>query len=103
MTKIKINLDVPFINLDGSQFYDEPAGMKQTLGRVLGNQLVASNRSDAVKYYDWAIALYNGQAIEVDKSDFNKIKDFVDKHEGMIVLAKAQILQALDESEKASK
>lgn len=67
-----------------------------TAGELLGNHLVAGAKGDALKYYDWAVAMSNGKSIVVDDSDFKKIRDFVSDSESLNILSKAQLLRYLD-------
>lgn len=89
---IKINLSNPILDLDGK----EVEGL--TLGKVLGNQLAGSNKGEALKYYDWAVALYKVGSIEVDKVDAKKIKEFTESTEQLTNLVKAQIITILDKA-----
>ena len=89
---IKINLSNPVIDLDGK------AVEELTLGKLLGNQLAGSNKGEALKYYDWAVALYKGLEITTDKTDAKKIKEFVETTETLTNLVKAQIITILDSS-----
>ena len=92
---IKINLSNAVLDLSGVSIPD------MTLGKLVGNQLAASNKGDALKYYDWALSLYKGEDILVDKSDFKRIKEFVENSEQLTNLVKAQTIKVLDEAEKA--
>lgn len=89
-----INLNKNALSLSGEELKEN--GKVITLGECLGNFLVGSNKGEALKYYDWAIALYKGQTISVDDSDFKKIRDFVENHEQLTILVKAQIIKELD-------
>ncbi|HRG36905.1 MAG TPA: hypothetical protein PK289_00075 [Bacteroidia bacterium] len=89
-----IDLNKPGLGLDDQVLLDN--GTPVNLGKTLGGFLVASTKGDALKYYDWACALYKGNSIKVDSSDFKKIRDFVENHEHITNLAKAQILKELD-------
>lgn len=87
---MKIDLNFHIKGLDGKDIEEANAG------KILGNSLVAQSKGDAVKYYCWAVKLYNGESIEVDKSDFKKIKEFVSES-GLPILTKAQILDSFQE------
>jgi hypothetical protein len=90
-----IDLNKKGLDLTGAVL-KEADGSDVSLGKTLGTFLVASTKGDALKYYDWACALYKGDTIKVDSSDFKKIRDFVENHEQITNLAKAQILNELD-------
>lgn len=88
---MKLDLNKPFLQLDGTEFPDKP-----TLGKNLSNILVSGTKEDALKFYDWAVKLHKGEPIDVDKSDLKKIREFVENHETMIILMKAQVLNIID-------
>ncbi len=94
---VKINLSQKVVDLDGKSVED------LTLGKLLGNQLAGSNKGEALKYYDWAVQLYKGGDIEVDKVDAKKIKEFVETTESLTNLVKAQIISVLDKAIDAEK
>ncbi len=89
-----INLTKTGVTLNGEELKED--GKPVSLGKILGNFLVSSTKGDALKYYDWACALYKGNTIQVDSSDFKKIRSFVEDHDQLTNLAKAQILKELD-------
>lgn len=103
---IKINLNKPAYNLDGTTLkkFDKHGNEvgEDTLGIILASYLVAQSQGEALKYYDWAVSLYKGQELQVDKADFNKIKDFVETSQSLYILSKAQILKELEACEKAA-
>lgn len=83
----KINLNFDLTGLDGV-----PVG---NAGKLVANILVGGSKGDILKYYDWAVALHKGNEITVDASDLKKIKEFIETHDGLTILAKAQILNKL--------
>ena len=87
---MKLNLNFNLKSIDGKEINDSHAG------KLLGNILVSSIKGDALKYYDWGRKLYNGEDIEIDRSDLNNIKSFVESHEQITILAKAQILEVIN-------
>ena len=94
---MKLDLNKPLLNLEGTQIEDA------TIGKVLASNLAAASEGDAVKYMLWAVLLYKGSPIEVDKVDADKIEKFVENHRGLTNLAKAAILNEIDEQRKAQK
>lgn len=98
---MKIDLNVPVLDLAGVPIKESGNSPEiVTCSRLLSNNLIQGSKGDAIKFYDWAQALYKNQPIEVDNSDFKKIRSFIDESEGVSILAKAQILKALDACEK---
>lgn len=89
---VKIDLNIPFVNLDGKHSTDNESS---TLGKIAGSTMAVAQEVDALKFFTWAQKFYNGQSIEVDESDFNSIQRFFESHKSLFVVAKAQILRAL--------
>lgn len=69
-------------------------------GKIIAGQLVSCTKEDALKFYDWATALYKEKEIKVDASDFTKIKDFIINSEVLTILTKAQVLKYLNSVEE---
>ena len=91
MEKITINLNFDLKGLDGETALGN-------VGQLLAGLLVGATKGDAIKHYNWALKLHNKEAIEVDLSDYRKIKSFVEENEQITLLAKAQILNALEDA-----
>jgi hypothetical protein len=83
----------PLKGLDGKEVMagDQPL----TLGKLLGNQLASANKGDALKLFNWAMKVYNGEAIDLDESDTNTLKEFIKQNDQLTILAKAQLLSVL--------
>ena len=86
-----INLNIPLKNLDG-----EPVEGVKTLGRILANHLVAGSKGDPLKFFDWAMRLNKGETIEIDRADYERLKEFVTNCDTLNILAKGQILPLLE-------
>jgi hypothetical protein len=65
-------------------------------GKLVATWLSGATEGDALKYYDWALKLYSNKPISVDKSDFKKLREFIDTKTGASAFYKAQILNDLD-------
>jgi hypothetical protein len=48
-----------------------------------------------LKFWEWALALNKGEALELDSSDLETFTTFVKDNENYAIIAKAQILKAL--------
>jgi len=95
---MKLNLGKPFLNLKGEEFQDEK-GEKVLMSEVLSNSLaVAKAVEDPLKMYEFAKGLYKDGFIEIDKSDLQKIKNFIEKEQFSIML-KAQLLEEINNTE----
>jgi hypothetical protein len=77
--------------LDGQEIKDEKNEVI-TLGKMLANQLAFTGKGDALKLFNWAQKMYNGEVLDLDKSDEGVLKEFIKNNEQLTVLAKAQLL-----------
>ena len=77
--------------LDGKEVLDEKSEVI-TLGKMLANQLAFTGKGDALKLFNWAQKMYNGEALDLDKSDEGVLKEFIKNNEQLTILAKAQLL-----------
>lgn len=63
-------------------------------GKALAGLLTSATESSApIKYFDWALKLYNKQPLEVDSQDYEELKKFIKEHKRLFVIAQAQLLQ----------
>lgn len=90
MVILTMDFNKPITGLDGQPVYD--GDKVYTLGRLLAEQLIQATKVDAIKFFDWALKLYNNQPLELDNSDTQTLKEFIRNHETMTVIAKAQLL-----------
>ena len=95
---IKLNFNKDFIGLDGKVI--EGQGK---LSKMIGNMLANSQTGDAVKYLSWGIQLYKDGVLEVDQSDFDAIKSFINDNKTVAVMLKGRLLEIVRESEKEKK
>lgn len=77
--------------LDGKEVKEGDNAL--TLGKLLANQLAFTNKGDALKLFTWAQKCWNGEKLDLDKSDEQTLKDFIKNNEQLTVLAKAQLLE----------
>lgn len=88
-----LDFNQPLVGLDGTEVKDEK-GESLPVGKLLAGQLASANKGDALKMFTWAQKIYNGESLDLDKSDEGTLKDFVKTNEQLTVLAKAQILSS---------
>lgn len=69
-------------------------------GQVLASVLMSETKGDAVKFFDWAMSLNKKEVINLDSSDFTKIKELISETEKLTILAKAPILKYLETIKK---
>jgi hypothetical protein len=88
-----LDFNQPLVGLDGAEVKDEK-GESLPVGKLLAGQLASANKGDALKMFTWAQKIYNGESLDLDKSDEGTLKEFVKTNEQLTVLAKAQILSS---------
>lgn len=86
---MKIDLNFNLADLDGSEVPNTNAG------KLVAQTLVQQTKGDALKFWDWAVALNKGEVIDLDSSDQETFKNFVKDSEVITIFAKAQILHKL--------
>jgi len=93
MSKV-FDLNVPITDLAGKQF---PAidGQEQTVGVVLAPALSGHNQGDPLKFFSWAVTLFNGGELNLDESDAITLKEFVKTTPTLNNLVKAQVLKLI--------
>jgi hypothetical protein len=88
---MKLDLNKPIFNL-----LSEPIPNTH-LGKFLGDEIAASNSQPVVKFFDWAVKLYRTGLIEIDNSDRELIKKFIEDSPRMTVLVKGQLLKEIND------
>lgn len=86
---MKIDLNFNLIDLDGKAITNANAG------KLVANSLVQQTKGDALKFWDWAVALNKGEMLDLDTSDQETFKNFIKDSEAITILSKAQILHKL--------
>ena len=87
---MNINLNIPITGLDGQPIPESNAG------KTLATVLVSQPEGDVIKLYDWGLKLYNGQPIEIDRSDREYLVNFIKKSNQLTLLVKKQLLDAFE-------
>jgi hypothetical protein len=85
---MKIDLNFNLVSLTGEEI--QPA---QNAGQLVGQVLSGLNKGNSIKLFDWAIKLWNKEALEVDEVDFDVLKALIEEDQNLTVLSKAQILK----------
>jgi hypothetical protein len=91
---MKIDLNFDLLGLDGLAVIDQ-TGKTINAGKLIANSLVQQSKGDALKFWDWAVALNKGEVLDLDSSDQETLKNFVKDNEGLPIITKAQILHKL--------
>jgi len=90
---MKINLNKNITDLDGKEVQNS------TIGKTIASFLAYNSKEgDAVKMWGWALKLNNNEELELDKSDFNTLKNLVITSKGVFTIAFiAQFIEAMGE------
>lgn len=83
---MKLDFNFNLTDLDGNAIDNA------NTGKLLANTLIQQTKGDAVKYWEWALALNKGEILDLDSSDQDTLKSFIKDSETITVLAKAQLL-----------
>ncbi len=89
---MKINFKQPLTNLEGKV-------IEENMGKVLSQALAQLNKGESVKIWAWALSLYKGESLELDKVDFGVLRGLIEASEALTILAKAQLLTTMDEAQ----
>lgn len=93
--QVKLNFTVK--NLDGEELL-MPDGSPVFLHKLVANWIMnsASKASDVTKMYLWATELYKTGHIDLSSIDVLAFKDFIDKLDGVSVVLRFAILDAIN-------
>lgn len=83
---MKLNFNFNLTDLDGQPIENANAG------KLLANTLAQQAKGDALKFWEWALALNKGEVIDLDTSDQATLKSFIKDSESLAILAKGQLL-----------
>jgi hypothetical protein len=87
---MKINMNMPILGLDGVELQDS------NIGKLTAQMLVETSKGDALKYFHWAQKLYAGEALDLDPSDSELLKNFIKENDRLTILSKAQALACFE-------
>jgi type IV secretory pathway protease TraF len=86
---MKLDLNFQLKNLDGTLIEDGNAG------KIIAQALANDTQGDALKWWEWAVKLNKGEVLTLDTSDKEKLIKFVQDHQGLPNITKAQVLSVL--------
>jgi hypothetical protein len=86
---MKLNFNFNLVDLDGKEIDNANAG------KLVANSLVQQSKGDALKFWEWALALNKGEELDLDSSDQETLKNFIKDSENFAIIAKAQLLKVL--------
>ena len=84
---MKLDFNFNLVDLDGNSIENANAG------KLVANSLVQQSKGDALKFWEWALALNKGEVIDLDSSDQETLKNFIKDSENFAIIAKAQLLK----------
>lgn len=65
----------------------------QTAGKLIAQVLGYQNKGNSIKLYDWALKLWNGTALEIDKTDAEVLYAIVEASEFLTIISKVPIMK----------
>jgi hypothetical protein len=84
---MKLDFNFSLTDLDGQPIENANAG------KLLANTLAQQSKGDALKFWEWALALNKGDVIDLDTSDQNTLKTFIKESDVLAILSKGQMLE----------
>lgn len=84
---MKLDFNFNLVDLDNNPIDNANAG------KLVANSLVQQSKGDALKFWEWALALNKGEILDLDSSDQETLKNFVKDSENFAIIAKAQLLK----------
>lgn len=87
---MKLLLNKDLTGLDGKEM------PHANLGKLLANSLAGSNGAESIKYMDWALKFYNGEAVELDDTDYKKLYKEIEENKQFTRIVKSQILKEME-------
>lgn len=84
---MKLDFNFSLVDLDNNPIDNANAG------KLVANALVQQSKGDALKFWEWALALNKGEMLDLDSSDQETLKNFIKENENFAIIAKAQLLQ----------
>ena len=84
---MKLDFNFNLTDLDGQPIENANAG------KLLANTLAQQAKGDALKFWEWALALNKGDVIDLDTSDQNTLKTFIKESDVLAILSKGQMLE----------
>jgi hypothetical protein len=75
-------------------------GDQNHAGKLLAEALSAGNKGQSIKFFDWAVKLWNKEKIVVDATDFDVLRAWIDTNEFVNILCKAQWIKSMEEQKQ---
>lgn len=88
---MKLDFNFNLTDLDGQPIENANAG------KLLANTLAQQAKGDALKFWEWALALNKGEIINLDTSDQTVLKNFIKESDALAIFAKGQLIRVFKE------
>ena len=92
---MKIDLNTPLLDLDGTTIIKDENGKEIILGPLLAGYLIRHTEGDAMKFWEWAQKMHKGEVLDLDTTDQGTVREFVKQEKTLSNLVKAQLLVKL--------
>lgn len=96
---MKLNFDFNVKNLGGEIIQGENGHA----GKLLASVLSQMNKGNSIKLYDWALKLWNKQALEIDDTDVKVLETIIEESQMITVLAKVPMLEHIKKQQEKKK
>lgn len=91
---MKVDLNFYLKDLSGKPIQDAHAGQN------VAQALASANQGNSIKLFDWATKFYNKKVVEMDDTDFEVLKSFIETSQFLTILSKGQLLNFLNSLKK---
>lgn len=96
-----LNFNIPLKTLDGKPITENEKEI--TLGMILSNVIAISNsKTDAMKFFDWAQALYKKESLNLDRADADGLRKFILDSDNFNNLHKGQLIDVIEKANLVS-
>lgn len=96
MATRKLDLSGPLLNANDVAALKDDKNVDLSLGKFLGDRLLAPGKENVRKFYDWGMDLWKKGIITVDKADTALLTAFVEAQEDWPVLYKGRLLEKIN-------
>lgn len=90
---MKYDFNQPLLGLTGKPIYKDKAEKEPVLLKDgLSQQMAQDTTSpDAPKFFNWAVKLVDGEAIDLDSSDQKKLKEWIERNKTFSMFTQKEI------------
>jgi hypothetical protein len=99
---MQLDFNKPMLTLERKPAKDQ-FDNEVSLNKLLAGTLVGSNKGDATKLVFLAQKMYDGETLDVDKSDVEVLKNFINNSEQLTNLMKSQMIEVIEDAKVVEK